>query len=91
MEINIFLIGLAAFAGGMATALLGWTESGEAWDGKKFISSVIRALVGGIAIAVAMDYSGASIPIVYLMAFLSGAGVEVGGNRIAGAIAARKQ
>ena len=91
MEINLIFIALAAFIGGMAIALIGWTESGTPWDGKKFVSSLIRSLVGGVAIAAAMDFSGANSPIIYLLAFLSGAGVEVGGNRVAGAIAARNK
>jgi len=92
MEINLIYIALSAFLGGMSTALIGWTEAGTPWDGKKFIASLVRSLVGGIgiAIAAAMDYSGTTAPVIYLLAFLSGAGIEVGGNRIAGAIAQRK-
>ena len=86
MEINLVGIAVAAFLGGITTALLGWSEASNPWNWKKFSSSVIRSLVGAVAIAAAMDYSGATAPIIYLLAFLSGAGVEVGGNRIAGAI-----
>jgi len=86
MEINLIGIALAAFVGGLTTALLGWSEASAPWNWKKFSSSVIRSLVGAVAIAAAMDYSGATAPIIYLLAFLSGAGVEVGGNRIAGAL-----
>ena len=91
MGINLIYIALAAFIGGIATALLGWTEKGTPWDGRKFVSSLIRSLVGGIAIAAAMDYSGATAPVIYLLAFLSGAGVETGTKRFAGAIASRKK
>lgn len=86
MESNLVGIAIAAFLGGIATALLGWTETSTPWNWKKFSRSVIRSLCGAVAIAAAMDYSGATAPIIYLLAFLSGAGVEVGGNRIAGAI-----
>ncbi len=86
MEINIIVIGLAAFAGGIATAVLGWTERATPWNWRKFSSSMIRSVVGAVAIAAAMDYSGAVTPILYLFAFLSGAGVEAGGNRVAGAL-----
>ena len=86
MEINLIGIALAAFLGGITTALLGWSEASTPWNWKKFSSSVVRSLVGAVAIAAAMDYSGATAPIIYLLAFLSGAGVEVGGNRVAGAI-----
>lgn len=89
MEINIILIALAAFVGGLATALLGWTERATPWDWKKFTTSMIRSFVGAIVIAAAMDYSGVVTPILYLFAFLSGAGIEVGGNRVAGALKKR--
>ena len=89
MEINLIGVALAAFVGGITTALLGWSEASAPWNWKKFSSSIIRSLVGAVAIAAAMDYSGATAPIIYLLAFLSGAGVEVGGNRIAGAITKR--
>ena len=83
---GIILIGAAAFAGGIATALLGYTESAATWDWRKFASSAIRSLVGAVGIAVVIDFTGEVTPILYLMAFLIGAGVEVGGNRLMGAI-----
>ena len=89
MEINILWIAVAAFGGGMATSLIGWFQQGGPWDGKKFGASVLMSLIGAFAITAAVDYSGATAPIIYFVAFLSGAGVEVGGNRIVGAIAAR--
>jgi hypothetical protein len=91
MEINILLVAAAAFIGAMATALSGWAEQNTDFDIRKFLPSLIRSLVAAVGIAVAMDYSNATVPLVYLFAFLSGAGVEVGGNRIAGAIAARNK
>ncbi len=86
MEINLIGIALAAFVGGITTALLGWSEASTPWNWKKFSSSIVRSLVGAVALAAAMDYSGATVPMIYLLALLSGAGVEVGGNRVAGAI-----
>ena len=90
MEVNLIWIACAAFLGGMATALIGWSEQGTPWNAKKFIASLIRSLVAGVGVAVVAYYSEPTAPIVYLLAFLSGAGVEVGGNRISGAIANRK-
>ncbi len=90
MEINIIYITLTAFMGGVAVALLGWTQQGGPWDWKKFLASIVRSLVGAVAIAATLDYSGATAPLVYFIAFLSGTGFEVGGNRIAGAIAGKK-
>ena len=83
MEINLIGIALAAFFGGITTALLGWCEASTRWNWKKFSSSVVRSLIGAVGVAVATDYSGAAAPIIYLLAFLSGAGVEVGVNRVA--------
>ncbi len=89
MDIFVLEIGLAAALGAICTALLGWTESGEPFDVRKFMSSVIRAIIGGAAIAIAFDYSSASGPLSYLIAFVAGAGVDAGGNRIAASIAVR--
>jgi len=83
---SLAFVALASFLGGITVALLGWLEASSPWNWKKFSSSVVRSLVGAVVITVATDYSGAATPIIYLIAFLSGAGVEVGGNRIAGAI-----
>lgn len=84
----VVLIGAAACLGGIVTALLGWTETQEAFDAKKFISSVIRALIGGVGIAAAFNYAGDITAISFLLAFLAGAGVDAGGKRISGAIKA---
>ncbi len=89
MDLFVLEIGVAAFLGGIVTALLGWTESNLPFNVKKFMSSVIRALVAGVGIAVAFNYGEVVGPLSYLIAFLAGAGVDVGGNRVAGAIAAR--
>ena len=89
MDLFTIEIGVAAFLGGIVMALLGWTESGLPFDVKKFMSSVIRALVAGVGIAVVFDYGANTGPLSYFIAFLAGAGVDVGGNRVAGAIAAR--
>ena len=88
---DLFTIGIggAAFLGGVVTALLGWTESNLPFNVKKFMSSVIRALIAGVGIAVAFNYGETIGPLSYFIAFLAGAGVDVGGNRVAGAIAAR--
>jgi len=90
MEINLIWIILAAFLGGMATALIGWSQQGGSFNGKKFGASLARSLIGGVVIAIAIDYSGATVPLIYLIAFCSGAGIEVGGNRIMGASTARR-
>ncbi len=89
MDLFVLEIGVAAFLGGVVTALLGWTESNLPFNIKKFMSSVIRALIAGVGIAVVFEYGGSIGPLSYLIAFLAGAGVDVGGNRVAGAITAK--
>jgi hypothetical protein len=86
---EVIYIGLAALAGGIVIALLGWTETKESFDARKFSSSIIRAIIGAAVIAAGFNYAGATSPIMYLFAFLGGAGFDAGGKRIAGAIAAR--
>ncbi|MDD3493375.1 MAG: hypothetical protein PHZ19_07780 [Candidatus Thermoplasmatota archaeon] len=83
---DIFIVSLAAFGGGLVVALLGWTESGEKFNVRKFVGSVIRSLVSAIGIAYAADYSGSSGPLLYLLAFLSGAGADAGLKSAGGVI-----
>ena len=86
---EVIWIGLAAFVGGIAAALLGWLESKLPFDPRKFGSSAVRALVAGIGLAAVYEYGDSITPIDLLLAFLGGAGVDVVGNRIAGAITSR--
>jgi hypothetical protein len=77
-------IALAALAGGLVAAFLGWLESGEPFDSRKFGGSGIRALVACIIFAVGYQLSGSVTLLDLFYAFLGGAGVDVLGNRIAG-------
>ena len=83
------VIGVAAFLGGIISAVLGWLDSGETFDARKLTSSIIRALVAGIVFAVGYEYAGGQITIIDIfVALVAGAGIDAGGNRIAGAIKA---
>jgi len=88
---EVLWIGLLAFAGGVIAALLGWLESKLPFDAKKFSSSAIRALAAGLGIALAYNFQDFLTPLDLIAAFLSGAGVDVVGNRIGGAIRKRKE
>jgi hypothetical protein len=88
---NAVYIGIAAFLGGIFVSLLGWTETQEAFNGRKFASSAIRSFIGAVVIAAGVNYAGEITPVMYALAFLGGAGVDAGGKRIAGAIASRGQ
>lgn len=86
----ILLIAVAAFVGGIVVALLGWTETKEPFNARKFASSIIRSLIAAVVFAVAYNYSEVT-PLSYLIAFLGGAGVDAGLQRAGAAIANRNQ
>ena len=77
-------ISIAAVLGGLAVALLGWLDSNEPFDVRKFGGSVIRALIAGVIFAVGYEMSDSAGWRDLFYAFLAGAGVDVIGNRIAG-------
>ncbi len=81
---NVFYIALAALLGGIVTALLGWLESGEAFNTRKFGGSLIRSLIAAAVFAAGYQISASMGIIDLLYAFLGGAGVDVIGNRISG-------
>jgi len=77
-------VAIAAFIGGLIAAGLGWLESKEPFDPRKFGGSAIRSLVAALIFVAGYSFSN-SIGILDLFyAFLGGAGVDVIGNRIAG-------
>lgn len=85
---NVILIGVSAFVGGIVSATLGWFDSGEPFEVKKFSASLIRALIAGVVFAVGYSYINSLSPIDIGIAFCGGAGIDVLGNRVAGAIKA---
>jgi len=87
---SVIWIAAAAFIGGIIAALAGWLKSEEEFNVRKFMASVVRSLVAGVGIAIAYNYSNDLSPIDFGVAWLAGAGVDVLGNRAAGAIAARR-
>lgn len=78
---------LFAFAGGIATALLGWAQKATPWRWRSFLTSFIRSLIAAVLLAYGANYTGGHGTLFYMFAFLSGAGVEGGANRAAGASA----
>ena len=83
---NILLIGASALVGGMVAAVLGWLDSGEVFEARKFSASIVRALIAGVVFAVGYTYTNSLSPLDIGIAFIGGAGVDVLGNRISGAI-----
>jgi hypothetical protein len=77
-------IAIAALLGGLAAAGLGWLESQEPFDPRKFGGSVVRSLLAAVIFAVGYSFSDSIGVLDLLAAILGGAGVDVIGNRIAG-------
>ncbi|APV45281.1 hypothetical protein Dform_01967 [Dehalogenimonas formicexedens] len=77
-------IALAALFGGIVAAGLGWLESGEAFDLRKFGGSIVRSAIAGVVISLGSGVAGPVDVAVLFYAFLGGAGVDVIGNRLAG-------
>lgn len=85
---NVVWIGVAAFVGATASAILGWLDSQETFDIRKFMASIVRALVAAVVFAVGYHYINSITPLDIGVSFLGGAGVDALGNRVAGAIKA---
>jgi hypothetical protein len=78
-------VALAALAGGLFSALMGWLESNEPFDARKFGGSAIRSLIAAVIFAAGYQLSHTTVTVLDLFyAFLGGAGVDAIGNRIAG-------
>ena len=77
-------IGLAAFCGGLLSALLGWFDSKENFDWRKFGKSLVMAFISGISFAVAYNYSGEIGTLDIFAGILGGAGVDALSNRVIG-------
>jgi len=89
LNIAVLFIALLACAGGIVSALLGWLDSGEPFVPRKFMASVVRALIAGVVFAVGYTLVDGISNLDLFTAFLGGAGIDVLGNRISGSIIAR--
>jgi len=89
LNVAVLYIALLACAGGIVSALLGWLDSGEAFVPRKFMASVVRALVAGVVFAVGYSFANGISILDLFVAFLGGAGIDVLGNRISGSIVHR--
>ena len=86
MDANLFILALVAFGGGVVSALMGWADSQEPFNARKFIRSVGASILGGIAAVLTIDLSGGLTAQLILLAFLIGAGADVLTNRALGAM-----
>ena len=83
----IWSIAIAAIAGSVVSGLLGWSESGEQFAGRKFLGTVLRSLLAASVFVAGFMVTehGIGLPEIF-GAFLAGAGVDVIGKRLAGSI-----
>ena len=90
MVADLELLGLliATILGALTSSLLGWADTGGAFDFTKFWPSIVRAIIAALAVFVT-TYAGGIETVtifVYIAAYLAGLAIDAGGNRIAGAI-----
>lgn len=98
-DVQCLILTVAAVLGALGAAGLGWLDSGEPFIARKFTSSILRALFAGLLIAAGSFLAATEIdlsnPVMFIyqvvLAVLAGAGIDVGGNRLSGAIAARSK
>jgi len=93
MLTNIQVIGIvvASVIGAIGTGLLGFLESDEPFNIRKFASNIIRGGIGGAFSAFGFSTVETVNPWTYLAAFLIGAGFDVYGKRGAGVILGKKE
>ena len=78
-------VAMTALAGGLVAAFLGWLDSKEPFDARKYGGSAIRALFAAVVFAAGYELSHSTVAVLDLFyAFLGGAGVDAMGNRVAG-------
>jgi hypothetical protein len=77
-------VAMAALLGGLVSGLLGWLESSEPFNPRKFGGSAVRALIAGAVFAAGYELSNSMGVVDLFFAFLGGAGIDVIGNRITG-------
>ncbi len=83
----MLLVAMAAFGGGVLSAVLGFLDSKEIFDVRKFGKSVGFALLAGLGFAVTYQLAGAAPETKDIfLAVMSGAGWDVVTNRLTGAM-----
>jgi len=90
-DISTIILAAASIIGALFSASLGWLDSGEPFNPRKFGASILRTIIAGIIIVGGYSTLPSATIFDYFLAFLAGAGIEVYGNRLAGAIASRSQ
>jgi len=82
MEEPILLVATAAFGGGLLSAVLGWVDSSEPFNLRKFAKSLLAALFGALVFSTTYTFTGGEIGLKdVFLAVLGGAGIDALANR----------
>jgi len=81
MDTQVVWVAITAFLGAIVVALLGWADSKEPFDGKKFLASALRGLVAAVTFAVGVAITSTAGWGFYAVAFLGGAGLDALGKK----------
>lgn len=89
IDVNMLVVIALGIAGALFSAVLGWLDSGEVFAARKFSSSMLRAFIAGVVSALGFQSLTTIGTWEFVFAFLGGAGIDVIGNRVSGAITAK--
>lgn len=81
-QFELIMLVVAAVAGGVINAILGWADAQEPFNARKFFATVVRAAVGAATSAWAFQGIVNVDVWIYLQAFGMGAGIDVLGQRL---------
>ena len=88
-ELEILAIAVVSVLGAVVSATLGWLESEESFDMRKYSASLIRAVFAGLVNAFGFSTVQQIDMWMYIVAFLGGAGIDVLGHRASETMRAR--
>ena len=84
------IIAGCCLAGSVISGIIGWAKSGEPFVPRKFFVTVASGIGAAIGFALLYNYSSAGLTVFDILAAIAaGLGIDVGVNRISGAIATR--
>jgi len=88
---NIIIVVICAIIGSLAAAAIGWLDSGEPFDLRRFAKSFITAVIAGVVFASTFDYTKVlPLPMLIILAFLGGVGVDYMSKKAAGVLSIGK-
>ena len=85
----VIYIALAGFGGALVSGLLGYLKVHSNFSFHKLLPTILRAFISGGVLAIGVNslyYGVENFWMTMICAFLVGAGVDVVGHRVAGAI-----